>query len=152
MNQKTKGNLIYASKILIPLIIIIGLFLGGISAGIITFEPPKVISYGEVTATLVIDFGDGTTYSNVLTVDNSTVFDFLLEADKKGDITVKTTYSEQMGGYEIESITYQGSEYVHGKDYRWWWLFYINGQFATDSADKVYVQNDDLIEWKFESF
>ena len=150
MDQKKRSDIIYALKILLPIIIIIGLFLGGISAGIITFEPPKAIRHGEVTATLVIDFRDGTTYSNVLTLDNSTVFDFLLEAEKTGDISIETTYWESFGGYSVDSITYKGKKYE--ADLSTYWAYYVNGQPAMEGADKIYVQNDDLIEWKFETF
>jgi hypothetical protein len=150
MDQKTKGNIIYASKILILIIIVIGLFLGGINAGIITFEPPKAVSYGKITATLVINFGDGTTYSNVITLENSTVFEFLLEAEKTGDISIETTYWESFGGYSIDSITYKGKKYE--ADHSTYWAYYVNGQPAMEGADKIFVQNDDLIEWKFEPF
>ena len=151
MNPKTNSNIIYALKILIPIIILIGLFLGGISAGIITFEPQnKIINTGKVTATIVIDFGDGTTYSDVLTLENSTGFSILLELEKQGIIGIETTYWESFGGYSVDSITYQGSEYEAGTSR--YWAFYVNGQPSMEGADKVYVNNDDLIEWKFEEF
>lgn len=150
MNQKTKSDVIYVSKILIPIIIVIGLFLGGVSTGIITFEPPKIISQGEVTATITIDFGDGISYSNALTLTEPTIFDFLLEAEKNGDINVENTYWESFGGYSVDSISYQGVEYKAEGSY--YWGFYINGQPGDKGADKIYVQNYDLIEWKFEKF
>ena len=140
--------MIYTAKFLIPLIVIIGLFLGGVGAGIITFEQPSKIT-GKVTTTIVIDFGDGTNYSNVLTMDNSTVFGFLLEIEKIGDISVE--YIEESGSYEIKSIMYKDNKYEHGEDGHWW-LFYVNEQFAQASADKTYVNDNDLIEWKYESF
>lgn len=148
MNKKIKSRLIYSSKILIPIAIIMGLFLSGISVGIITFEPPTTIT-GEITATIFIDFGDGINYTKIMKMDNSTVFDFLLKIEKIGDIIVET--HEESGSYEIKSISYNGKKYSHGEEGHWW-LFYINEQFAQDSADKVYVNNNDLIEWKFEKF
>ena len=148
MNSNSKNQVIYISKIIIPIFIIIGLFLGGVNAGIITFEPPKNLT-GEITATIKLEFGGGTNFSRVITVDNSTVFDFLLELDKTGDIIVES--KETSGSYEIESIIYNDIEYVHGEKNNWW-LFYINGKFAMDSADKVYVNNNDLIEWNYEKF
>jgi hypothetical protein len=150
MDQKTKGSIIYALKFLIPIIVVVGLFLGGVSAGIINFEPPKIINTGEVTATIVIDFGDGTTYSDILTLDNSTGFDILLEVEKKGAISIETTFWEQFGGYSVDSITYQGTKYEANLNY--YWAFYVNGEASIEGADKVYVNNDDLIEWKFEEF
>ncbi len=151
MNQKKRSNIIYTSKILIPLIIVISLFLGGISTGIITFESPnKIINTGKASATIEIDFGDGIAYSSVFTLDNSTVFEFLLEVEKNGDINIETTYWEQFDSYIVDSITYQGTKYEAGLSA--YWAFYINGQPAMEGADKIYVQNDDLIEWKFEKF
>jgi hypothetical protein len=152
MKMNIKEKTILLLKIFIPIIIVIGLFLGSVNAGIITFKAPNRIVTGNITATIAIDFGDGKNYSKTITLDNSTVFGFLLELEKTGIIGVEKTYNEQMGSYEINSITYQGTTYVHGKDYSFWWLFYINGQFATEGADKIYVQNGDLIEWKYESF
>jgi hypothetical protein len=148
MNQQTKNNIIFSTKIILPIVIVIGLFLSGVNAGIITFQPPRTIT-GEITATIVINFGDGMIYTNILNMDNSTVFDLLLEVDKIGDIIVET--HEESGSYEIESITYKGKKYTHGED-GYWWLFYVNEQFAQDSADKVYLNNNDLIEWKYEKF
>lgn len=150
MNQKTKENMIYASKILIPIIIVVGLFLGGVSAGIITFDPPKIIKYGEVTATLQINFGDDTYYSKVVNLDNATVFEFLLEAEKDGDIKIETTYWESMGSYTVDSITYKGVKYEGGPNS--YWAFYINDKLGDKGSDQIYVQNNDIILWKIESF
>lgn len=151
MNLDTKNNILYASKILIPILIVIGLFLGGVSGGIITFEPPnKMVNTGEISANIVIDFGDGVTYSNVLTLVNSTVFNFLLKIEKIEDISIETTYWESFGSYSIDSITYQGDKYE--ANFNTYWALYINGLAAMEGADKIYVHNDDLIEWKFEKF
>ena len=62
MKMNTKEKSIYLLKIFIPILIVIGLFLGGVNAGIITFEAPKKIVTGKITATIVIDFGDGKNY------------------------------------------------------------------------------------------
>jgi len=152
MEEQTKGSLIFMLKLLIPLIIVISLFIGGISTGIITFEPPKKIdNEKQINATIIVDFGDGKTYLKAISIYNSTVLDFLLEVKKFEDINVETSYNEQIGGFEIRSITYQEKKYVHGED-GYWWLFYINDQFATAGADKIYVNNNDIIKWKYEKF
>jgi len=151
MVKKTKDNIIYGLKILIPILVVIILFLGGISAGIITFENPhKKIITGKVTATIEIDFGDGTTYSKVMTLDNSTVFDFLLDLEKTGVISIKTTYWESFGGYSIDSITYHGKKYEGDANH--YWSYYVNGVAAMEGADKIYVNNDDVILWEFVEF
>jgi hypothetical protein len=146
MNQETKNILIYTMKILIPIIIVVGLFLGGVSAGIITFEKP-IVKTGEVKATIIIDYNDGTIYSKTMTLDNSTVFDLLLELEKIGDISIENTYWESFGGYSVDSITYQGKKYEG--DFSHYWAFYINGVAAMEGADKIYVNNDDVIKWEF---
>ena len=148
MSERKNNNLTYALKIIIPVIIVIGLFMGGIGTGIITFEQPKKIT-GEVTVTILIDFGDGEEYSNVLTVENSTVFNLLIEIQNIGDIIIKT--NEEGGSYEIDTITFKDKKYEHGADGHWW-LFYVNSNFAQASADKTYVNDNDIIEWKYESF
>ena len=150
MDQEKKGNIIYASKILIPIIVVICLFLGGISTGIITFENQRDIDTGKITATIVINFGDGTLYSDILTLENSTVFDFLLEVEKKEEISVEYTYWEEYDSYFIDSITYLNTKYEGGMSE--YWAFYVNGQYAMEGANKIYVQDNDLIEWKFETF
>jgi hypothetical protein len=144
--------LIFKLKLVIPLIIIISLFIGGVSTGVITFElPNKTTNDKQINATIIIDFGDGKTYSKDMKIYNLTVFDFLLEVQKIGDINLESSYNEQMGGFEIKSITYDGKKYTHG-DNSYWWLFYINDQFASDSADKIFVSNNDVIKWKYEKF
>lgn len=151
MDKETKDKVVYASTIIVPIIIVIGLFLGGVSAGIITFnQPTSMANTGQASATISIDFGDGTVYTKEMTLENSTVLDFLLEAEEIGDIEVETTYWESFGGYSIDSITYDGKKYEG--DMSTFWLFYINDLPAMDGADKVYVENGDLVEWKFESF
>lgn len=147
-----KDSIIFALKLIIPLLIVISLFIGGISTGIITFEPPKkILNKESINATIIIDFGDGITYSKYMAIYNSTIFDFLLEFQNIGDIQLETNFNEQINGFEIKSITYQEKKYVHGED-GYWWLFYINDQFATAGADKIYVNNNDIIKWKYEKF
>ena len=151
METKTKNKIFYSLKILIPIIVVFALFLSGMSAGLITFEKPKNKITGKITATLTIDFNDGKNFSQVITVENSTVLESLLEAEKYVDITIEANYYEQYQSYSVDSITYNGKEYKSG-DAGCYWIFNINNEFAMNSADKIYVENNDLIEWKFEKF
>ena len=147
----TKSKIFFALKILIPIIVVFALFLSGITAGLITFEKPKDKITGKITATLTIDFNDGEKFSQVITVENSTVLDLLLETEKYANIIIEANYNEQYQSYSVDSITYNGKEYASGDDGHWW-IFNINNEFAINSADKTYVENNDLIEWKFEKF
>jgi len=151
METKTKSKIFFSLKILIPIIVVFTLFLSGINAGVITFEKPKDKITGKITATLTIDFNDGEKFSQVITVENSTVLDLLREAERYGDISIEANYNEQYQSYSVDSITYTGKEYKSG-DAGYYWIFNINDEFAMNSADKIYVENNDLIEWKFEKF
>ena len=149
MIKEKKSMLIFSLKILIPIIIVISLFFGGINAGVITFEKEKIVT-GKITATINIDFGDGVFYSDILTLDNSTVFDFLLKVEKQGKISVETTYWESFDGYTVDSITFNGKKYE--SDMSSYWAFYINGQPGMKGADKVYINDNDIIKWKLDTF
>lgn len=151
MDQNSKSNIIYASKILIPVIIIIGLFLGGVGAGIITFESPNNnVDIGKINFTIIIDFSDGTTYKADLAFENITGFDILSKLEELGIVGIETTYWESFDGYVVDSITYQGKKYESDSNH--FWAFYVNGEPSMVGADKVYVNNYDLIEWRYDSF
>ena len=148
MIEKNRSFILLSFKILIPIIIVIVLFLGGINAGIISFEKEKTIT-GKITATINIDFGDGNFYTDIFTLDNSTVYDFLLEVEKKGEISVEKTYWESFDSNTVDSITYNGKKY--GSDISSYWAFYVNNQAGIEGADKVYLHDNDIIEWKLET-
>ena len=151
MDKKTKSNIIFASKFLIPSIIVIVLLLSGIGAGVITFEKPIEKITGKITAKLIIEFNDGKNFTKVITVETSTVLNFLLEAVKYPDITIDANYYEQYQSYLVDSITYEAHTYKSGDEGRWW-IFKINNEFAMESADKIYVENNDIIKWIYEGF
>jgi hypothetical protein len=151
MKKNTKKNIIYLSKILIPITIVIGLFLGGVVSGVITFEPPiKDTNKGLISVTIEVDFNDGTKYIKDLMLENSTGFDILIELENQDIISIETTYWESFDGYSIDSILYQGKKYEG--DLSHYWAFYINGQASMEGADKVYLNNNDKVTWKFETF
>lgn len=151
MNKDKRGNIIYLSKIIIPIIVVIGLFLGGVSAGIITFEQlNKKVNTGLITISIEVDFNDGTKYIGDMIMENSTGFDILIELEKKDIITIETTYWESFDGYSVDSITYHGNKYEG--DISHYWAFYINGQASMEGSDKVYLNNNDIVTWRFETF
>jgi len=150
MKKEVKKNLRYALSIMIPIFVVIILFIGGINAGIITFEAPKIEVEGEVTATITINFGNEKIYSEDLTMINATVFDFLQKIEVIGDIVLETTYWEQYDSYFVDSISYNGEKYEADSSH--YWAYYINGEAGMVGADKQLVKQGDLIEWKFESF
>lgn len=151
MNTDTKNNIFYGLKILIPIVIVIGLFLGGVSAGIITFEAPNTnVNTGLITVTIEVDFSDGTTYSDELSLENITGYDLLLELEEQDILTIETTYWESFGGYSVDSITYQGKTYEGDTSH--YWAFYVNGDPSMEGADKVYVNDNDVVTWRYDTF
>lgn len=142
-NNKIKNSL----KIIIPLVIIIALFAGAVTVGIITFEPPQQSSDTEITVTVILDFGDGKISSFNVTTKNATVYGCLIESANMGDFIINDEYNEQFDAMEIKSI----DSYTAGQDNKYW-IYYLNGEYANVAADKQFVKNNDVIEWKYKGF
>jgi hypothetical protein len=130
----------------IYLVLIITILLTGIISGCINQVNENSIKE-EVTATVKIDFGNQTIKSYNITTKNNTVYGFLLEAAKKGGYNVNTTYYGTFDSIFIDSI----ANIENGDDNKFW-VYYINEQSGSVGADKQKVENDDLIEWKFETY
>ena len=158
MERRKKDSLFFSLKLLIPLIIIISLFIGGVSTGIITFEKPEDDTKIQNTqnnrsaesAIIKIYFNDDSFITFNFTTMNISVYNYLLEASEIGNFTVKSTYWEQYDSYVIDSITY--NEVKYEADSSNYWAYYVNGNYGTVSADKQIVKNNDIIEWKYEKF
>ena len=98
----------------------------------------------EVTATVYIDFGNGTVWKfENITTKNSTVYGSLLEAARQGNFAVDATYYGAWDSVFVNSIA--GVKNQAGK----YWQYWINGEYGTVGADKQRVNNSDIIEWKF---
>ena len=142
----------------IPLIIVIAIFTTAMSSGMINginanSESNDIINdkntknLGETTATIIIDFGNGTTNEFDIKTTNATVYGLLMEAAKLGEYDVKTTYYSTYDSLLIESI----SNMENGQDNKYW-IYYLNDESGSVAADKQIVINNDTIEWKFEEF
>lgn len=158
MDNKKKDMFIFTLKLLIPLIIVISLFVGGVVTGIITFEQPKDDSKlqnqqkneSNESAIIMIYFNDTSFISFNFTTMNISVLDYLLKASESGNFTIEKTYWDQYNSYVIDSITYKGIKYeANSNNY---WAYYLNGNYGTVSADKQIVMNNDTIEWRYEKF
>ena len=133
-------------NIIIPLLILLIIFYGAINVGIITFEKEKN-NQDIITATVIIDYGNGKSDSYIIKSKNSTVYSFLLETSKQGNFKVDSTYYEEYNSYLINSI----NGYSSGQDNKYW-IFYVNGEAGIQGANITPVENDDFIEWKFEEY
>jgi hypothetical protein len=132
-------------KIVIPIIIILAIFSGAVALEVIKFEKPAVINSEEITATVIIDFGEGIPELYEISTINNTVYGFLLEVSHQEGYDIKTTYYASFDSLLIDSI----SNYEGGQDNKYW-MFYLNDEFCSVSADKQIVETGDTIEWKFE--
>ena len=149
MVRKLKNYSIFALKFIIPVLIILGLFIGGISEGVITFKKPEIRS-GAINTTIIINFNDGTIYTKNMIVINLTAYDLLMKIDKTDDIIVKTTYWEQYDSYFIDAIEINSK--IYEGNINNYWALYINNQPALEGSNKIYVQNGDIIEYIYEKF
>ena len=151
MSHDTKWKIVYISKLLIPIIVVIILFIGGIHAGVVTFEPPKKNIDGEINATVTVYFDNKTIYSkSVKAPANSTVYDLLLKVAENNEIDVESTYWESFDSIVVECITYNGVRYESDSNH--YWAYYINREPGMQGADKQIVKDNDLVEWKFTEF
>ncbi len=107
-------------------------------------------STGPVTASVKINFGNGTVWSYPnISVDgkNATVYGILLKAAHQGNFSVDYTYYGQYDSLLVNSIA--GTPNGENNSY---WQFWLNGVYGQVGADKQTVNDNDIIEWKFTAF
>lgn len=99
----------------------------------------------NVNTRLIIDFGNETRWDYNLTLNSkdATVLNALYEASKLGNFSIKTTYWPSYDSYFVDSIANAGG---NGK----YWIYYVNGEMGNVGADKKFVKEGDLIEWRLE--
>ncbi len=139
MNNKTLKNLVY---IIVPVAILIIASLSLVSTGVITFEKPER-NTESITVTLTIDTSENV-FKYEIQTDNSTAFGVLEKARERTDLTFQADYNEKYQSHIINSIN--EIESTENK----YWIFYINGKTASVGADQQYVEDGDIIKFKFE--
>ncbi len=146
MESKSK-NLTAVIVILIAIIAV----LGAISA----YNFLTIVEKEETTATVIINFGNGTENSRTfedITTENNTVFGFLIKAADEGSFSIDTKYYSGMGIFINEIAGVQHGTDIPGiddEDQRWW-QYYVNGELGPVAADRLKVNDGDTIEWRFE--
>ena len=147
-------KVITGMKLLIPLIVIIVLFVSAVGLGVVTVGPFNSNSLSDqqnertiTSATIIIDYGNGTITSYAVYTKNNTVYGFLMEAARIGGFDVKTTYYSSFDSLLVDTI----GDKTGGEDNKYW-SYYINEEYGTIGADKQIVESGDVIEWKFEGF
>jgi hypothetical protein len=76
---------------------------------------------------------------------NVTVADFLFECANRYNFSVQKTYWQGYKSFLIKAI--HGIE--NGEDNRYW-QFYVNGRFADVGCSNYFLQDNDVVLWRFE--
>lgn len=149
-------------------LLVLLLVVGGAAAGLyyetdLFDETDKPDTNTTVTASIEIhfnaDYASGQdrndTYLNdsyevTLTTDSSTVLGLLDAAADNGNFEVETKYYSGMG-----SLVTAIAEVENGHEYEGetlYWIYYLNGEEGTVGAGSQTLAEDDLVEWKFETY
>lgn len=108
-------------------------------------EQVEIKETGRIS--LILDFGEGkiSTYSADINLAKPvTVLAVLERLSTENDFSLVTKESD-FGVFVEEISGVKNSQ-------KQFWLFYVNGQMAQLSADKLELKNGDLVEWKYEEF
>ena len=139
-----------SNKGIMAIVVIAVAVVAGISATAIYMHGGNEVSTESVTASVKIDFGNGTvwSYPNIsVEGKNATVYGILIEAAHEGNFSVKYTYYGQYDSILVDSIA--GVVNGDGNNY---WQYWLNGDYGMVGADKQPIADNDIIEWKFTSF
>jgi len=104
-----------------------------------------------VTATIKINYGNGTTLTDEITTGNYTAFGFLEASVGFGNINA--TYYEMFESWLINEINGIGN----GADVpgiadtgNYYWQYYVNDVLGPVGADRYALLDGDVVEWRFE--
>lgn len=83
-------------------------------------------------------------YQNKST-SNVTVADFLFEYAKNNNFNIEKEFWEGYDSFFIVEI----NNIENGEEGKYW-QYYINGEFADVGCSKYYLNDNDIVEWRFE--
>ena len=124
----------------------------GILAGVSATRNERMVyvekTGNPVTATLIIDFGNGTVWNYSVATKNATVYGLLMDASHAHNFTVKSHYDSGAGMF-VDSIA--GAE--NGEQSRYW-MYSVNNNspWENPSADKKTLSNNDVVSWTYTFF
>jgi len=126
------------------------LFLAILAVYALTIDDVGIQNGTGVQADTVLTFPNGSIwrFSNIsLTAGNTTVLNMLNAVASEGNFTVETTYYGQYDSLLVDAIA--GIE--NGQDDNYW-LYWINGDYASVGADRQPVRTGDTVEWRFTTY
>ena len=83
-------------------------------------------------------------YANVTTT-NVTVADLLFECAERHNFSIKANYWQGYTSLFVEAI----HDIKNGEDGRYW-QYYVNSRFADVGCSNYFLQDNDVVEWRFE--
>jgi hypothetical protein len=143
--QKTTAQATTSSPGILPIVIaaiVIIAAVGGIFAYNEFLKPEPAL----VTATIKIDFGNGTVLSKEIGSDNNTALGLLRTYVGEDNVLDNGGFITSI--YSIETVN-DVSELV-GTEARYW-MYYVNGEMPMESAALHVIVNGDIVEFKFET-
>jgi len=136
-----------SGQVRIGAIFIIAIVISIISGMWITkfFNDNESVGHVENVSISILSSNFTISYENISTY-NITVADLLFECAEKNNLTIKRDYWKGYDSYFVEAI----NNIENGNDDKYW-QYYINGKFADIGCSKYILNNNDIVEWRFES-
>ena len=142
MKNDSLKNLLF---VLITIAIIVIAGFGLINAGVITTDSPE-LNPNQIHAIVIINYGDDNMDEYTVEATSATVYSLLIKTSEENNFDVVAEYYKEFGSHLIESINS-----VKGEG-DMFWQYYVNEDLGMVSADSCPVQDNDIIEWKYEKF
>lgn len=132
-------------KKIFSVIVLIAIFFVGLlylsTKNRIANDVPEIIQNESSQATIAISFSDDETLSeNIEPDENSTAFSLLKTVTENNSLPLETEQYDF--GVFVKSI-----DGLEGSSERAW-IYFINGESGSVSADQATVTGGDLVEWK----
>jgi len=142
MEKETKKNILI---LIVPIAVIAIAGFGLINAGIISTDAPD-LNPNQINVTLILNYGEDNIDEYTVQTTESTVYSVLIKASEENNFYVVAEYYESFDSYLIESINN-----VKGEG-DMFWQYYVNGEMGMVGANSQTVEDNDVIEWKYEKF
>ena len=142
MNEEIKKSSGLGIKPLIVVAIVIIVAVAGIFAYNEFLKPEPAL----VTATISIDYGNGTVISEEIGSDNNTALGLLITYVGEENVDAPGGYVSSINGI----ATIDDIPEFNSTDEPRYWLFYVNGTMPMESAAILEIYDGDLVEFKFE--
>ena len=85
-----------------------------------------------------------------LTTSSSTVLGLLDAAAEEGNFAIETEYYSGLGSLVTSIAEVENGREHEGEELNW--IYYLNGELGTVGAGSQTLDDDDLVEWKFETY